>query len=268
LQFLVLVVIFRKKLNESKTLNSLLRCQEFGKSLEVMVWDNSPIPAEEGEIDSFRKGGSFCFEYVSTPENLALSRIYNSVILKRLKLGIDFLVLFDDDSDFGPDYFREIIEASQANPSIKLFLPIIRNNGSIASPAWLVFFKSIPFFEKKKGLVSSRFLMAINSGMAIRAGYLREKFDGYDENLKFYGTDTYFMERFSRKEKKAFVIRAEIDHELTYSKSNLDNEEFLRRYKDVKKSLRTIYKGSYFCRLFLFFYSLALVIRRRDGRYF
>lgn len=268
LRFLVLVVIFRKKLSESKTLNSLLKCREFAGRLEVLVWDNSPERADESEIETFGKRVGAPFRYVSTPQNVTLSRIYNSVISEHLRPEFDFLALFDDDSDFGLGYFQEIAAASEANPSIQLFLPVIRNSGTIASPAWLVFFKSLPFSERRRGVVSSRFLMAINSGMGIKTEYLKKKFKGYDEKLKFYGTDTYFMKEFSRKEKGAFVLRTEINHDLTYRKSNMDNDQFLPRYQEVKNSFRIIYKNSVFCRFFLFLHSLSLAISRRDMRFF
>ena len=47
--------------------------------------------------------------------------------------------------------------------------------------------------EKLTGVLKINNRFAINSGMVIDAHYLANTFKGYDERIKFYGTDDDFI---------------------------------------------------------------------------
>ena len=79
--FLALVVVYGREPAETPTLHSLARCSLERCDLRTIVWDNSPKPTEINE-----SAPGLPVEYVSTPENLGLSAIYNRVSATRLRL--------------------------------------------------------------------------------------------------------------------------------------------------------------------------------------
>ncbi len=163
---------------------------------------------------------------------MSLAAIYNSALAANS--GYDMLHLFDQDSSFGPAYFKTIAAAANAHPEVNLFLPLIRCSGLLISPGHFFLFKGKYWAAPKTGLVTAKNNVAIASGMAICTGYLKT-FGGFEERLKLYGIDTNFMLRYARDNQFFYVIDAGFEHDVAEHKAE-SREVKKRRFADFKQS--------------------------------
>ena len=188
--FFILIVIYNKGPKESSTIVSLSETDDRLKaSMRCLVCDNSKNEfddVQKKELDCLLDGIEHQYIY-NESKNKPLSVIYNETI-KKLRSD-EYLIILDDDSVFGSDLFEKSSVAINENKDIDLFLPIICDNGTVVSPAVLKGFKGHYIKNIKTGRINCKNITAINSGMIIKAKYLKEGFEGYDERIKFYFTD-------------------------------------------------------------------------------
>jgi len=64
----------------------------------------------------------------------------------------------------------------------------------------------------------------------------------YDENLKFYGTDNYLMNQYSKNYNHLIVLDVKILYSLSFNNSNDINNK-LRIFREIKRANRIIYKN-------------------------
>jgi GT2 family glycosyltransferase len=262
--FVILVVVYKRRIEDSETLQSLLNTRnELSDSL-IIVWDNSPVAMiDESGISTLQLFAKY--EYRHTHENYSLSQIYNIVSQKYLG-NYDYLVLFDHDSDLDATYFSTLRKSIRSNKNINLFLPVIYSDGKIVSPANNFIVKSQLWNRELLGLINSRYKTAINSGMTISKKVFEDGFM-YDERLTFYGTDNYFMKKFSEKYDFFCVIDCKIKHDLSFN-SSIDMNSKLAIFRETKRANRIIYEKS-FCNTLLiiinnFLVSIKLAIRFKN----
>lgn len=214
-------------------MQSLLRCNGGDCELRVLIWDNSPYsqafdPATPGIEAS----------YISTPENLGLSTIYNRVIRDHLLPG-EHLLLLDQDTGLPTTFLTTVAAAVEANPTLDLFLPMIRANERWASPVTYACGWGRAWTTPKHGNISSHQVCAINSGMIISSAYLHGTFPGYDERLRFYGTDTQFMLDYMDRRPVLHVLDATLSHDLSFfSGSSSDRAS---KFAAMRAAYRFIY---------------------------
>lgn len=238
----ILVCLFNKSIKTSNTIQSLLKSVHLIDKEIVFIWDNSHKPLDEKSIQ-FLKSKFVNFEYNHTPENLVLSKIYNSLIDAQ-KNSDGYLMLCDDDSDIPELFFVRLKEQIKANPAINLFLPKIYSNSVMISPAKDYLIKTSLIKGLGNGLLNSEFITAINSGMVISNRVFLSGFR-YDERLNFYGTDNFFMYHYAKKNQDLIVLDVSIDHDLSFNgKENITNK--VRIFKEIKRANRIIYSDDYF----------------------
>ena len=250
----ILVVLYNKELFNSETCLSLIGLRESLKSCieELFIWNNSSVLLSAVNKQSFEtKMNNVKILYLEDGVNHPLSEIYNVIISKIDSNGL--LILFDHDSKFSDDYLIRLLESEKENPSINLFLPKIYYSKLLVSPARQIYFYGKYIKDIQSGVISSRFLTAINSGMAIRCRYLKEDFPLYDEDIKFYGTDNDFMWKYSQQNRYAYVLNVALFHTLNYYEEG-DLESKLRRFSDMKNGMRVRMK-----KINNFVYGLSLI---------
>lgn len=270
-QLKVLIVLYNKKIEESETIMSLSKIVDKIQFInEIIIWDNSKVIMSEDEQVYLKNiFQPVNVQYIGTGKNTSLSIIYNSVI--RTLSDKEILVLLDHDSNLTLAYFEELRGAIEKYPQINLFLPIIKYNGSIVSPANSWYFKGSYWKEEKLGLVETKNQNAINSGMAIRATYLKTDFGGYNEELAFYGTDSDFMYKYGRQNRYFCVINAVINHTLDFfNNDSIDSKLF--RYKEIRRAaLINMKERGFFiyllCYFYFLIYSIKLIISFKDIRF-
>lgn len=235
-EVLALIVVYGQTPIKTISFQTLAATQKASVKVRLVIWDNSPKPHHTSEPLTLH------FEqahYISTPENLGLSTIYNKVIDQHLRHN-EFLLLLDQDSAIPIDFFEQFSQHSSQHPEIDLFLPTIRANGRLVSPlpyfyGWGKYWKT-----PRIGIQPSQFRCAINSGMMITGKYLKGDFLGYDERLRFYGTDTQFMVSYARSRKTFFIMDTIIDHDLSFFGATSKNKA--SKFLEMKSAYMWIYE--------------------------
>ena len=248
IKYLLLVVIYKTSIKESKTIKSLLANKQYLNNSKLLIWDNSPIPQEvNDEIITIEN-----IEYVHTPENLALSVIYNRV--RKSYENFDYIIILDQDTTFQNNFLPMLNKSIYENQDILLFLPLLVSHNIIVSPGDYIVFKGKHWKEKKIGLIPSKNLVAINSGMVINFDYFKNKFAGYDERLNFYGVDIFFMLEFQKYNKNVFVIDYKIQHESALLDKNENIDVKIFRFNDLKYAWKILNNSNIFKKIVIYLY--------------
>lgn len=253
-----LVVLYKMHPEASPTLRSFLSYAGESAScsrLRLVIWDNSPSSSAEA-IDLLRsKYSRLCIRYVHTPENRSLSSIYN-------ELGEDvdensYLTLLDQDTSLPVGYFDDLLLAQFSGE--ELILPKVMCSGQLVSPGARFFARGKLLNSVGSGRISTKNLLAINSGMSIRGDVLKRI--KYDERLRFYGTDTFFMKRYERLYPYAYVLDHPVEHSLAVMDGK--DEAWHRAYvEEMFRTFRFIYTDSLGEKLFVRLYYLFYLCKR------
>lgn len=209
-KLLALIVVYGCDPTNTPSMRSLVQCVKGGCELRIIVWDNSPRPHD---VDWRALGQTGA--YISTPDNLGLSTIYNRVIGQHLQVD-EHLLLLDQDSELPTDFLEKAAAAIAVHPKVDLFLPMVRANSRWASPVTYFCGWGRQWRSGVVGCIPSKRVCAINSGMIISSAYLHGSFPGYDERLRFYGTDTQFMLDYMDRRCRLCVIDSVIMHDLSF----------------------------------------------------
>lgn len=263
-QLCALIVAYGSDPMETMSLKTLLSAEFPREQLRVLIWDNSPQP----NVNHFvlRQLG---VDYLSTPENLGLSVIYNRVIAEYLLNG-EYLLLLDQDTLL-PNNFLLICEAAvQQQLDIDLFLPMIWANNSWVSPLTYMMGWGYYWRHPRVGRMASRKICAINSGMLISAAYLKNDFPGYDERLRFYGTDTQFMLEYIERRSELVVLDVCLEHDLSFFSDSIQNR--VSKFRTMRTAYQYIYEFKPFWQLFgvklvLGLVAMVYAVRYRDFRF-
>lgn len=264
---LILIVTYNVPLIESITINSLINSMDEINGDSIFIWDNSKNSSKYEDVKNIFEINGINFIYEHHPENMPLSRLYNDVIF-RYKNDFDYLFLLDHDSSFDKLYFLEIKE--NKDKDISLFLPIVNYKSTIVSPTKKFFLKGFYFKRKPYGIQSANNISAINSGMVISFKFLNEKFIGYNEKLKFYGTDDYFMMEYCKHENNLFILNYEFEHDLTLSTLNPSSDRLVNSYKEMLDAWDLIYSKSslkYLVKLYRIIHSSYTAIKYKNKNF-
>jgi len=263
---LILIVIYNINITQSETIKSLIESKDCLFESDLLIWDNSPISQDISLIYPFFENYVKIL-YEHHPENLPLSKVYNKVINKFKNEGYDFLILLDQDSRFNKEYFIKLNNAFKENNEVSLFLPIIKYKNKIVSPTKKYFLKGFYFKKKVSGLQKAKNISAINSGMIISFKYLKDKFKGYDERLKNYCTDDYFMMEYCKNEKYLFILDYEFEHDLTLSTLNDSSDKLIKAYHEMLQAWSILYSDSvlkYIVKIYMIVHSLYTAIKYKN----
>ena len=143
-KFLILIVLYECKVKQSLSYISLLKSLEYLSNSKLILWDNSP---SNQFIDTDNISFLQSVEYIHTPENMSLSKIYNRVIQENEEY--DYMIILDQDSSFSSDYLEKLNSAIIKHSSINLFLPLIKSKQTIVSPGDYKVFKG-SYWKKRK----------------------------------------------------------------------------------------------------------------------
>lgn len=235
----ILIILYKETISSSRTVSSLMNnCKTKIEDVIVFLWDNSPEIMDQKHFEILDEN-KIKYEYRHTPENLALSKIYNKVIDIYKVQNYDFLFLFDQDSDITSEYFESVKNACIQNPDVNLFVPYIVTENKIVSPGDLGLYTGRYWSERKIGKIRAKNRIAIASGMLIRFDCFIKQNLVFDENLLFYGIDTKFCLDYSLKNKWIYVIDYQLSHSLSIFEEE-SNVVKLRRLRSHGSSLRYI----------------------------
>lgn len=255
-----LVVLYKTAPTASPTIQSTINFfssieSTYRADCELLIWDNSPTSHAE-DVDALRLNSPLNVSFVHTPQNTSLSKIYNTVA-SDLADG-DYLTLLDQDSILPSEYFIELRRAQlEGHP---LILPKVECGGLLVSPGTRFFCKGKLLPSINAGLISSKNLLAINSGMSARGKVF--KLIPYDERLMFYGTDTYFMKQYEKYFAQAYVINATLNHSLAENDVITSVERKQQIAEARHNAWAIVFSETITERIFLWAYQHALQLRR------
>jgi GT2 family glycosyltransferase len=238
----VIVVVYNKNVNDSTSLDCL-KDQTFN-NFKLIVWDNSPKSFSLTDVEQLELTFANTV-YKSTPENLGLSSIYNSVLAEYAE-EFNILVVFDQDSIFEKNYIENVVEAYEINNSIAVYVPLVYSGLNYHSPK-----PDIPilrrFWTAAAGRVySSNYrLNSINSGNALNIKVLKNLNFKFDEKLRFYGVDNFLFRYIYKHDASVFVMKKKLKQSLA-TREISNNYELYARYVDVIEAYRQVYFPCHF----------------------
>lgn len=227
----LLVVTYETAWAEADTLRSLMALTSAGIEMELTIWDNSRASRLDPEVVARLSRTIGAVKTVHTPENLALSKIYNTVAAA--PGDYDVLVLLDQDTQIDDHYFQAL--AAAADAPAQVFLPVVRSGDLIVSPGSYFLVKGKHWKEARPGLRPSKDVVAISSGLAVRRAYLERWPKTFDERMNLYGIDTAFMLDHARREPSVFVLDHVLQHH-TMLWSNPPKATMLFRFKNLRRA--------------------------------
>lgn len=266
MKVVILIVLYKTPILESKSVLSFIGQKYSDMTSQLVIWDNSPNPANSSDLEKSRTHLGM-FDYISTPENTWLSKVYNTIVAT---YEFDFILLLDQDSLFPEDYLQTLCKKSNEFPKIKLFLPLVKNDGRLVSPGSFQFFKGKHWRESVTGVMSSRKVVAITSGMFISSEFFENYQYKFDERLSLYAIDTKFMLDFQKFNEDLCVIEQIINHNSAlWSPSSA--QQMLPRFINLRKSYAIMLSDNplacFLTQLHTAYLSIKYAIKYRDLRF-
>ena len=229
----IVIVVYKKELLHCKAFTSMKKHMAKINNLHLIIWNNSPeILIDKNQDD---------YEYFEA-QNSTLPIIYNSMTKKYLKSENDFLMISDDDTDYSNYDFKKLFDILTTNESkTGIFIPQLYANNRLVSPGKRFLFKGKYIQSIKDGLIKSKNILGMNSGLIISYKCFNKMPLLFDERLRFYGTDTDFFIRYEKHFDFLYVLPFKIQHDL--SENNNDKERTDFRRKDNLYALNIIFSN-------------------------
>lgn len=228
----VIVVVYNKSCKGSITCQALKALRH--TKVSVLVYDNS--------VRDFGNA-SYCEKqewiYFSQRENIGISKAYN-VCIDHLKknMMVDYLCLFDDDTDISEEYF-DALNSAINDSGADIYVPLVFSAGRLLSPCKIKSNFNVSMFkdEQEALLYNGRDITAINSGMAIKLNV----FDNYcyDEHIFLDGVDHNFMRDMNIQKRMIKVFPYRCMHEFS-GDSKPSMQSALTRFQIYVKDYRYI----------------------------
>lgn len=219
---LVVVVLYRKALNASKTLTGLVQAfaedASLARQLDVLLWDNSPEPLPgHGEERSL----PFPFSYQHAAQNEGVSGAYNAAAVAAEERGCGWLLLLDDDTSVTAEFLRGMLghaEQVVEDERIAAVAPFLYAGSFCMSPRLWRFARHVALPRPADPYTETRSIFAANSGTLLRVRAL-EAIGGY--NSRFW-LDFSDIEVFHRLHGHGFSVRVAGDLRLEHEMAMLD----------------------------------------------
>lgn len=232
----ILVVLYNKEIDESKTLTTLLNNFNHEESITLYIVNNGPRKINLSNSLSSRFESKFRqVIFKEYTENKPLSKIYNEFINNCCG---DYFLIFDDDSEPQESYFDML-----KNIKYDIVFPRIKSldDGFFYYPC------SNDSTISKDGYLNISSTMSIASGLVIskKAISLMKKYFNsvFDERYALYGIDTSFIFRLrdvNSKERDilTFYSTGLILHSLSRTSTELSEFRTIERLCDVAITTR------------------------------
>ncbi|WP_262370001.1 glycosyltransferase, partial [Serratia marcescens] len=185
------------------------------KEYEIVFWDNSEACINEKyvtEAISRLTRLGIVTNYINTPENLALSKLYNKII-ESYQFEKNYLFVLDQDSEFDDGYFLEFEKIIKSN-NPDVILPIVKFKDQIVSPTRIIYLKGFYYNRAPRGFVNSKMVSAINSGMIISLQFIMKHGYRYNEQLRNYCTDDDIMQFVRKIKGSIYAMDYMFEHDL------------------------------------------------------
>lgn len=208
----ILVLVYGKEINESKTLSSLSKLDFEHTNAQLVIWNNGPSHFNgldfSGDLDIFNR------MVVETIDNISIAKIYNSFINE---FSAKKYIILDDDSELNSDYIYGCLRVDD----YEIGLPLLTHNGDVVQPT----INGTPV-DLDTPIGKDTFPITVGSGIVLGSGAiasLNNKFGQvFDERFKLYGVDTSFCFRVNSLKK---ILSIKLLPGFEHSFSRLSNEK-------------------------------------------
>ncbi len=189
---LIVLVLYKQKLQETASYQSLMAAWPSSTCMKLLVYDNSPAAQF---IDQTLDRP--LFQYIHDPSNPGVGKAYNVAANMAREEGYRWLMLMDQDSTFPVNIFDEYAASIQAFPHVLIFGPRLFDDRGLLSPFGRGKTSGRRLGKISPGLHSLSDVAIINSGLLIDVGAFHQS-RGYDERLPLDFSDINFISRFSK----------------------------------------------------------------------
>ena len=223
---LAVLVLYNRRLEESKTFTSLFRTSPaWDERVHLFVYDNSPVPMHApGAFDD----SGMHIHYLSDTSNPGVSRAYNAGGRMARQLQKPYLLFLDQDTLFPRDALSRYFNAIESYSDSPVVAPVLFHNGRIHSPCRQMLHAHLPLRAIEPGRVSTRGKGLLNSGMCIKLDAF-DRVGGFDEKIPLDFADRDFMRRYGRHFDSFFLLDMACAHGFP-DKESLDAREALTRF--------------------------------------
>ncbi len=266
MQIVIVVVLYKRSLDQSQTVNGLAeaftRDPGLLRSFQVFVSDNSPLPILDPVCP-------FPCLYDHGGRNLGTSGSYNRAMEFAESISAPWLLLFDQDTTVSAEFLPRMLDYSrhfEGDSEIGTVVPFVRSHGTLVSPRRLGRFNRVTQIPSTFGGLYKQKGYAVNSGTLMRVAALRE-IGGYSEDFWLDLSDVYAFQTMFKKGRYMFVAR---DLELQHSIAAMDFDKDMtpERYRNFLAA-ESAYVDMYSSLLERIFHLVRLFIRtvRQYQRY-
>lgn len=214
---LPVVVLYNRNYRESiaiETLNKSFEQYSRNQKLTTFIYDNSSSPQKVAGY------GNLEFLYFNDRDNGGVSPAYNLGAKWADKIGKEWLLLLDQDTQLPKDFFT-IANDHIKRGEFKLYAPILKSNDLIISPCNYYLKKGFPKKQIKTGKLKIKNINFLNSGLILNLEAFN-KIKGFNEKIPLYFSDFEFIDRFKKRYAHCFVLPVILDHNLR----DLDEKSF------------------------------------------
>jgi len=229
-EIVVVVVLYKRKVEESQTINSLAAA--FGSSPElldcmrILLWDNSPNAIDRLDLP-------FACDYRHADRNVGTSGAYNYAMEFAETEGASWLLLLDQDTTVSGKFLPRMLEYShllQEQTEIGSVVPFICSHGSLVSPRLLGRFHQMPQIAATFNGICRRKAFAVNSATLMRVAALRE-IGGYSVDFWLDLSDIYVFQAMYRMGRYLYVA-GDLLLEHSVTNMNFDGDMAPERYRN------------------------------------
>lgn len=250
----MVVILYGKRFEESKTLQSLMR---FSHQLDqLLIVNNGPenLDSHNPFFIALSKKHKHV-EFENQIQNKPLSWIYNDFINS---IDADYYVLFDDDTEINIDYESYLFQMDNIDLELPKIISIIDKKQHYP--------KLNEQIVSKNGLIErSGELFSIGSGLIIsnkvKNTFKKYNLELFDSRFALYGVDFSFFRRLNKLGRKFFLISSQtfLNHSLSSAEGMIAKWRAKERLYDEILTIK-YYKTFSFLRVLkaIFKYSLKL----------
>jgi len=258
MKMVIALVIYKLKLNESTTFNTLIKAycknNKF-EHFELIIYDNSPTKQNVNMQIPFKT------KYIHDPSNSGLYTAYTFALKRAEETKCDWVLLLDQDTKLPLNYFflvNKITADKSLDKDVVAIVPkVFTINGKIISPYRFYIGRIRRAIKSGYAGICDFKISAINSGAFIKVEFLRA-IRGFNPLFKLDFVDHWIFYKIFACGKKVFILDSIIEHEL--SVTNYDVYMSEERYKNILNS-EILFINLYSSKLEKIIYFFRLIIR-------
>ncbi|WP_432222940.1 hypothetical protein ACRASX_07475 [Flavobacterium sp. TMP13] len=228
----IVIVLYKTKLEESKTIISLQEC--LVGNISILVFDNSPKSQYESNNFVFNK---FNILYHHDSTNPGLSGAYNYALFLAKNTKSRWLMLLDQDTIITKDYINEIenLNFNEISNRVVAIIPTVvsLSHNKIIAPVKVLIGGIFRPVTLSSGEVKDK-ISGINSGTLLRTSYL-DSIGGFSKNYTLDMLDHWYFRKIFKDKKSIYLLRSNILQNLSIDSGFEENVSF-NRYKQMLKA--------------------------------